>query len=152
MGVDMTAPAKHQIAGTDQPDPSLPDWYLQSLVSTVNGRNGEFPITLYVRGLVLSGHMVSGHKYFAGLRGQLTEFFGGDSEDVKETVAFLTEPGDSFLDESNQFQEFPQYIHLRAAKIFTPGQKPIPSGEGAWWRGRLADVDGFHFGLLVVNR
>lgn len=135
---------------TMEPDPNQVDWYLQSLVSIVNGNNGEFPITLYVNGLVISGHLVSGHIYFAGLRAQLTEFFGGDSPNISETVAFLTEPGDSYLDETNEFQDFPQYIHLRGAKIFTPGQKPIPSG-GAWWRGRLTDINGFHFGLLVVS-
>jgi hypothetical protein len=146
---DMTANTKNQVLETMmERDPMQPDWYLQSLVSIVNGNNGEFPVTLYVKGLMISGNLVSGHKYFAGLRAQLTQFFGGESEKIRETVAYLTEPGESFLDETNEFKDFPQYVHLRGAMTLTPGQKAIPSGEGGWWRGRLANVDGFHFGLF----
>jgi hypothetical protein len=66
-------------------NPMQPDWYwyLQSLVSIVNGNNGEFPVTLYVKGLVISGNLISGHRYFAGLRAQLTQFFGGESEKIR---------------------------------------------------------------------
>jgi hypothetical protein len=149
---DMTAKANTPVTEKRQErNPLEPDWYLQSLVSMVNGNNGEFPVTLYMRGVVISGHLVSGHKYFAGLRAQLTEFFGNsESPKTADIITYLTEPGEGFLDESNRYKDFPQYIHMRAAKIVTPGQKPLPS-EGVWWRGRLADVDGFNFGLMVVN-
>lgn len=133
------------------PDHTLPDWYLQALVETVNGKDIEFPITLFVGGLIVSGQLVSGHKYFEGLGAQVTQFLGGPSDDVIETVKYFTSPGEIYtkLKEATEIPP-PQYIHLRGAKIFTPGQQPIPT-EGAWWRGRLVSVDGFHFGSLAVT-
>jgi len=133
-----------------EPNPALPDWYLQALVETVNGKDIEFPITLFVGGLIVSGQLTSGHKYFEGLGTQLTQFFGGPSDDTTEIIRYFTFPGDAYTrNEKGAKIPPPQYIHLREAKIFTPGQRPILA-EGAWWRGRLACVDGFHFGLLSV--
>ena len=37
------------------PNPALPDWYLQNLVEIVNGKEFEFPITLFVGGLMVTG-------------------------------------------------------------------------------------------------
>jgi hypothetical protein len=129
-----------------------PDWYLEALVEEINGKEIAFPITLFVKGLVISGELVSGHRYFDGLASQLTEFFGGESEQAREVVSYLTSPRGIYLENTSEAETLPpRYIHIRGARIFAPGQQPIPS-EGAWWRGRLASVDGFHFGLLTVNK
>lgn len=133
------------------PNPALPDLYLQALVNIVNGKDIEFPITLFVGGLIVSGQLTSGHKYFEGLGEQLTQFFGGPSDDTAEVVKLFTAPGDIYTQTEDTTEiPPPQYIHLREGKIFTPGQQPIPV-EGVWWRGRLASVDGFHFGSLALT-
>ncbi|MFT4171086.1 MAG: gas vesicle accessory protein GvpU [Rhodocyclaceae bacterium] len=131
-------------------DPAHHDWYLQALVKIVNGREFGFPITLYVGGLVVSGELISGHKYFEGLGDQLTEFFGGPSDETAQAVRSFTFPAGIYT-EPQEGEEVPppQYVHLRGARIFTPAQDPIPT-EGVWWRGRLACVDAFHFGTLAV--
>lgn len=148
----MTTESQEQpTATTPAPDSSLPDWYLQSLVDMVNGKDFEFPITLFVGGLIVSGQLTSGHKYFEGLGEQLTQFFGGPSDDTAKTIKYFTSPADIYTQPKGTTQTPPpQYIHLRGAKIFTPGQQPIPA-EGAWWRGRLVSVDGFHFGSLAIT-
>lgn len=133
-------------------DPALPDWYLQALVGMVNGNDLEFPITLFVSGLTISGQLASGHKYFEGLKENLTQFFGDHANELSGVIKDLSSPGDIYL----QLKETgnsspPQYIHLRCAKIFSPGQLPLPA-EGAWWRGRLASVDGFLFGSLAAGK
>lgn len=133
-------------------DPAMPDWYLQALVNIVNGKDIEFPVTLFVGGLIVSGQLVSGHRYFEeGLCEQFSKFFGKDQVGSDEAIKNLTSPGDIYRQPKDDNQPGPQYIHLRCARVFAPGQQPIPS-EGSWWRGRLASVDGFHFGSLGVNQ
>jgi hypothetical protein len=45
--------------------------------------------------------------------------------------------------------ELPEFIHLSDVHFFTPGQQPIPTnGKPVCWRGRIADVSGFHFGII----
>jgi hypothetical protein len=148
----MTEKSEEAVVEAAAPNPALPDWYLQSLVDLVNGNEFEFPITLFVGGLMISGQLTSGHKYFEGLGEQLTQFFGGPSEDTKKTVDYLTSAKDVYL-KKDDAQEKPitQYIHLREARVFVPGQQPIPA-EGSWWRGRLSSVGGFHFGSLTVAK
>lgn len=136
---------------SDVPDPAQPDWYLQALIGIVNGKDIEFPITLFVGGLIVSGLLTSGHKYFQGLGEQLTQFFGGPSEETSKTVGYFTSPGDIYTeDTASEPKPPPQFIHLRAAMVFSPGQTPIPNG-GSWWRGRVANVDAFHFGSLSAS-
>lgn len=42
------------------------DWFLQFLVSIVNKSDASFPITLFVGGLLVSGQLVGGKKFFEG--------------------------------------------------------------------------------------
>lgn len=149
----MSDESEEQVAAeTTPPNPELPDWYLQNLVEIVNGNDFEFPITLFVGGLMVSGQLTSGHKYFEGLGEQLTQFFGGPSDDTQENVNYLTSPKEIYLKKEDAKDKVPpQYIHLREARVFVPGQQPIPS-EGSWWRGRMSSVDGFHFGSLSVAK
>jgi len=148
----MPEKAEGAVAEATQPNPALPDWYLQNLVELVNRKDIVFPITLFVGGLMVSGQLTSGHKYFEGLGEQLTQFFGGPSEDAKKSVEYMTSPKDIYIkkDESQE-RPMPQYIHLREARVFVPGQQPIPT-EGSRWRGRLSSVGGFHFGSLAVAK
>ena len=138
-------------AALQEPNSELPDWYLQALVQMVNGKDIEFPITLFAGGLIVSGQLTSGHKYFEGLGVQLKQFFGKSTEHTDDVIKYFTQPAEIYLkDNKKEKTPPPQYIHLREAKVFTPGQQPIPS-EGSWWRGRLISIDGFHFGTLSAS-
>ena len=136
-----------------EPNPNtLPDWYLQTLVKVINNNDAELPITLFIGGLVVSGFIVSGQKYFEGVGTQLMQAFEEPDDTSKEFVKALTLPGDSYKKiKEDPEAPLPVYVHLREARIFTSGQEPMPQ-EGAWWRGRLISVDGFHFGLLGVRK
>ncbi|GLX10678.1 hypothetical protein [Microbispora sp. NBRC 16548] len=39
------------------------------------------------------------------------------------------------------------YIHLKDAKVYSPGQGPFPA-NGMYWRGQLSAITGWSFGLL----
>lgn len=131
-------------------NPAQADWYLQRLISMVNGTEIEFPITLYVDGTIVTGYLVSGHKYFDGLGMQLSGFFG-DVEDAERAIAGLIEPREIYLADKDSITRPPDFVHIREARVVTPGQSPIPS-EGVWWRGRVASVSGFNFGSMVFSK
>ena len=143
-------PTAGNVKGGAQERYDAPDWYLRVLVNAVNGSEMALPVTLFVGGLVVSGKLVSGHRYFAGLREQLTQFFGGKGVADEETLDSFTSEGQNYKAEKNADDPLPFYIHLEAAKEFAPGQQPIPT-DGTWWRGRLASVDAFHFGQLAES-
>jgi hypothetical protein len=126
------------------------DRYLQSLVHLLNGTEIEFPITIYVDGLVVAGYLTSGHKYFDGLAEQLKGFFG-NVENVEEYIDHLTSPRETYLKEKTLDTTSTQYLHVREARIFSPGQVPMPS-EGVWWRGRLSCVSAFNFGAIHYSQ
>lgn len=42
----------------------------------------------------------------------------------------------------------PDYIHLRGARVFSPGAGMLPTNRPLHWRGRLSEVAGWSFGVL----
>jgi hypothetical protein len=126
------------------------DEYLQQLVNALNGTNLEFPITIYISGTILSGYLTSGHNYFDGLKEQYRIFFGQKNDEIEETIDALTASREKYVIDSETKSNLPLpiYIHLRDARCFTLGQKPM-TDEGLWWRGKISSVDGFHFGKLT---
>jgi hypothetical protein len=86
-----------------------------------------------VTGLVISGFIISQKAY--------TESFGKGS--FKATVLKLKESGQlDFLDDEAESSEPGkyEYVHLKNAKIYAPGQHPFPADE-MLWRGRISSID-----------
>lgn len=135
------------------------DWFLQLLVKLVNGKDDiAFPVTLNVGGVMISGEIVSGHRYFEGFAKELREgFFGTDSEDGSDMESSIRKLGNIYTqnlpEQEREEDELlpPNFIHLRNARVFHPAGKPIPDNKGVWWRGRLEAVDGFILGTLSAN-
>jgi hypothetical protein len=132
-----------------QPDKDI-DWFLRFLVQTVNGTETFYTITLNVGGLLVSGELIGGHKYFEGISDELKKA-GLDNEGA----GLIKSLGDHYIKEREQEQESdskifkpPVYIHLRNARIFHPGGTLIPTNRSIWWRGRLNAIDGFSLGIL----
>ena len=144
-----TAQEKRTAEETKIPDYQA-DEYLRELVRLVSGTESSFPVTLYMNGLVISGQIVSGHRYFEELRDQYAIYFG-DSENSKKTIDYLTSPGKIYLD-SDENKSMPpiRYIHLQNARVMSNGNKPMPA-EGVWWRGRISSIDAFNFGAFVYT-
>ncbi len=135
-----------------QPDKDI-DWFLRLLVQTVNGTETFYTITLNVGGLLVSGELIGGHKYFEGISEELKKA-GLDIEGV----GLIKSLGDRYIKEREQEQDSesktfmpPVCIHLRNARIFHPAGTPIPTSSSIWWRGRLNAVDGFSLGALSVE-
>ncbi|MBR7961437.1 gas vesicle protein [Burkholderia vietnamiensis] len=126
------------------------DWFLQSLVSIVDSSDYSFGITLFVGGVLISGQLVGGKKYFEGFGAA----FGGalsDPEAAAQTRENFAKFGSMYVSEDGSYKqdmESPHYIHLQDARCFHPSGTPIPSNGGVWWRGRIREVAGFTLGSL----
>jgi hypothetical protein len=128
------------------------DWFLQRLIDLVNGQDTEIGITLNVGGFLISGLLVSGHRYFEGF-GQ--EFCGAlkDENMVKSLKEIFSEFGKIYSKENAEGEEVPppRYIHLRNAKFINSNDNPVPGNRGVWWRGRVSEVSGFILGILKAE-
>lgn len=123
------------------------DWFLQDLVE-IASKGNEFGVTLHVEGLIVSGMLIGGDKYFCAFGELMTSGIKGDDEtiaSVRQTYARLADDYRSQRDDADRLP--PEYIHLRDAKVFGAGQSPIP-GNGSLWRGRLSAVSAWSLGSL----
>ena len=147
------APVGADTAGIDSSSPMevipVGDWLLGGLVRLAN-KGLVFPVTLSVGGLLISGQLIGGKEYLKAMGELMAEAYDGDVADgmrqwIESWNIVYEEPEGSTDDPFSA----PAYIHLRAVKYFVPGQIPIPTGQNdLLWRGRLAAVDGFNWGIL----
>ena len=129
------------------------DWFLEILCNMVNGNEMIIGLTLNVGGLLVSGELISGDKYFEGFSEEFTNALSNlvptddGIEDIKNQITKL---GDRYKHDENDEQNKPtNFIHLRNAKFFNTVGSPVPSNRGVWWRGRLSEVSGFMLGSLT---
>jgi hypothetical protein len=124
------------------------DWFLQRLVGFANYWGIEASITLQVSGMLVSGTLISGAKYFEEFAAQFAGGFKNNAE--------LSEPFHELISSYKKIyavapeevidQSPPNYVHLRNAQFYQPGQKPLPANQGVLWRGRVAEIGGFNLG------
>jgi hypothetical protein len=132
------------------------DWFLSQLLGLFNRLKLEMGISITVGGVLISGTVIDGATYFKEVaKGfasgrsnipRVNEFFAKFAEDYS-TIYDATEE-----EKADLFSAHPaNYIHLKDAKFFTPGGV-LPGNQGLLWRGRLAAVEGFTFGVLSASR
>ena len=127
------------------------DNLVQIMVFIANKHNIELGITLNVKGLIVSGMLVSNQTYFEGLTDEVE---ASNAEQVakelfKSTFNSLANTSESSSSNGDGSQEsLPLFIHLKEARMY-PSQNtsPIPTA-GVWWRGKISEVSSFSWGLL----
>lgn len=125
------------------------DIFLQKLVSLVNTTKVEMGISLNVGGLVISGTLFTGEEYFKIFASDFSKGFEQfEEKEVSIIRKSLETWGDVYKNSEKINVDDVIYIHLKNAKFFVPGQKPIPSNAGVCWRGKISAVDGFTLGKL----
>jgi hypothetical protein len=134
--------------------PQQPDWFLQSLVNMVNASSFEFGVTLQVSGMLVSGYLVGGQKYFSGFASDFLAGIDNFEEETKQTIQSNFEAYGNVYKTPEEGQEVPppQMIHLRDARFYNTAGNAIPANRGVWWRGRLSEVGGFILGNLSQNK
>ncbi|WP_035463571.1 gas vesicle accessory protein GvpU [Alicyclobacillus macrosporangiidus] len=115
------------------------DQLLTAFVNAANNHGLELSVTLTVKGVVVSGTLISAKQFLRelgsitkGAKGNAAEAFGNAFEQLADDISETAQAS---------------YIHLRNARICAPGQAPMPA-EGSLWRGSLASVDGWYLGEL----
>lgn len=105
-------------------------------------------ITLQVSGMLVSGTLISGGKYFEEFAAQ---FAGGFKNNIELSESFhkLISSYKKVYDvapEEESASSPPNFVHLRNAQFYQPGQTPLPAKQGVLWRGRVAEIGGFALG------
>ena len=104
-------------------------------------RQIETGITLHVGGLLVSGNIISRRDFL--MSHPLTD-------KTLEIFDKLDKPDNMPVDKPSE--DLPEFIHLSGARFFIPGNPPIPTNDdGVFWRGRISEVAGFHFGILKIG-
>jgi hypothetical protein len=139
------------------------DWFLQQLVRLANdsGDTSGLAVTLCVKGIVVCGFLVSGRAYFREFaRGIATALTHADESTRRSLREYCDAFGELYAppDEEPEpaaganevMRTLPEFIHLRAARVFGGTMvSPPTSQEGVWWRGRIAEIDGFMLGTAL---
>jgi hypothetical protein len=154
---DFPIPTDEEIAASYK-EPA--DGQLQTLIDWVNGTETELGITLMVGGLIVSGRLASSHRYFEEFADQLVDgititFTDEPDTDPTDSLRLIREtfalPGKQMTSIPPDRRPAPRFIHLREPS-FRVGtvtlNLSLPGGRPAWWRGRLARVDGFFLGQM----
>jgi hypothetical protein len=132
------------------------DWFLQTTITNVISLGVEVGVTLTVRGVIVSGMLIDGKKYFEELA-ETVRAASGQPEDIADTLAESWKQYTSIYEEPEDAPEDWQpapvgYIHLKNARFFAPGQDPFPAHQSFLWRGKLSSVDSFFLGNVSTDQ
>lgn len=116
----------------------------------------EQDVTLFVGGIMVTGLVVSGRRYFEGAAAALDKanVAGTGGEQLRDDMK------SAYLDKANVYvkpgeipeghrEPTPAYIHLYNAKWLVGGQ--FTTQRGLYWRGRLTRIDAFVMGGAANN-
>lgn len=118
------------------------DWLLQNIVRWSNKSGREQFITLHTPSGVVSGTLITHETYFKAFADEYLGSATGDSaEELRGMIAAYGVPPE---EEEDPYADV-QFIHLKDAQFFSPGQNPMPS-NGVLWRGKISAVCSFHLG------
>lgn len=123
------------------------DWFLERWVDSANELGDGLDVVLLVDGFLVSGQLVGVKAYFDAL----SETFAAtqSAPDAADRIrAYFTEVSRGLEPNAANPHDRPRYIHLKNARYFHPGGRPIPGNEPVLWRGRISEVSGFSFGYL----
>lgn len=114
------------------------DLYLNILLTLTSKVEGEFPITLLVSGMMVSGKLISELEY-------RTLFLEGA---INETINNAVESGDIDPNAGPGGPFVERFIHLKECRFLLGNHFPMPVNKGVLWRGRLSSIDGYFMGIL----
>ncbi|WP_224370145.1 hypothetical protein [Hyalangium versicolor] len=111
-------------------------------------------VILSTGGILVAGQLISAQWYFDQLGQQMAKApapapaLGKITDRFRDAIKTALEASNK--GENAQYD--PNFVHLKDAKFYVPGQQPIPSNqEGVLWRGRISAVDGVTIGGLSAQ-
>lgn len=137
------------------------DTLIQNLAKFTEDTKAELPITLYVKGTIVSGILI-GHstfiEQFVGIIRPMTANSPEGNDLVRSLADAIRRGHELNVEEMSEVTRMEReaallnarYIYLREAEITNPNGPNIPAGAGGLIRIRLASVDMFSMGMLRV--
>jgi hypothetical protein len=143
--MDIAEPLLNKKSSTAQKYPML-----QALAEVAERSPLELGVTLNIKGLIITGFIISQSNYFESLISGLKDT-DQDSEIKDSLLEFLSGLKEKLAAKSEQknSHEFPRFIHLRNVKIYPSEGRGMPTYGDALWRGIIDSVDGFSLGEMV---
>jgi len=126
---------------------------LQALAEVAERSPLELGVTLNVKGLIITGFIISQATYFDALIEGLKNV--NQDQSVKESLLeFLSGLKETLtpLAEDQNPKEYPKFIHLRNVKIYPSEGRGMPTYGDALWRGQIESIDGFALGEMMPAR
>lgn len=125
------------------------DRALQSLVDMANECELGFPVTLFVGGLVVSGHLMSAAAYVERTQKEyweaIAEHYGlNESEEYKTAIRYV----ELRAEDIKATKQPATHIHLRNTVVQIAD---VIAVRDVIWRGKLSAVDGFMIGRPVSH-
>ena len=133
------------------------DFLLEEFVRCVEVTGSELGITLFAGGMIITGTLISGRKYFEAnaqefrdAGGEMNELFAGLLSSIAKKYPGVPETEDeavATLKGNDPRDRRRAWIHLKDAHIVVqgPGTLLLPT-NGCLWRGSLHSIDGYTFG------
>jgi len=130
----------------------MSDWMLRYLVDMANLQELQIGLTLLVDGMLVSGTLIGGQAYFAGITQTISSAMCDSPEATAVTDLFEKVNRAVHAETSPEKPSPPPaYIHMKDTYFFQPGNTgSTPSSQGVLWRGKLSQVSGFFFGNLTA--
>ena len=136
------------------------DPVLQNLCYFARFHGLRIPLTLQVKGLLVSGLLINFREYLKLMNERFRDIVSLSPDDAKRQIfadvadtIFPSDYADGLRIETNDERETAfekmNFIHLADAIIFA-GNQPIPSaGDGIPWRALISSVDSYFTGTLT---
>ena len=130
-----------------------PDGYLSLLVESINAAESgaSLYLTLTVSSGIVNGELIAAHRWWTELSEQMQ---AASSLPPGEPgfASLFRDQADSYRERAVRAQNGVDpgqlvHIHLRDARVYAPGQPPLPT-NGTLWRGRLSEISGWGIGKL----
>jgi hypothetical protein len=125
------------------------DHFLQRLINSVNGHEKTVPVTILIDGFMVSGNLISGHKYFEQVQ-EVIPLSGKSATELSPsdyTLEVLIEgQADVYKDLKDSVTNISTYFHMANAKFHNNSGVSITGIKGVTWRGRVDKVSGFYLG------
>ncbi|GAA5786568.1 gas vesicle protein [Chitiniphilus shinanonensis] len=104
----------------------------------------SLPVTLSVGGALVCGRVIPRQEYMRLLSAWLPRTVGPQHERLDNWLDALVRHGATP-------EPTPGFIHLKDAYFLASDGSRVPTDSGTLWRGRLARIDGFTFGVYYAT-
>jgi hypothetical protein len=152
----MEKPEEPESPPSAAPSPESIDEHLRYFAYLANNAGLSLPVTINVRGQIISGLVVSHRTYLEKLRDSIADGFARLDEETRDQVKTLTGHLFGMLEEEDPAEkgllrvewDNIHFLHLDRIKILGSAGVINVSGAPTIWRTPISRIDGFTYGNL----